>query len=283
MSYSSSPYFIDSIYFSLSLSPPPRRVQLRHLRPLKLVRNYRSHREILKLPNELFYDGDLVGSADITRSHRFVDWEHLPKRGFPVMFHGIEGEDTRESNSPSWFNPDEAQIVKMYVELLVKQTRRNRCKPEDIGVIAPYHRQVQKIRMLLGAHGYSDCKVGSVEEFQGSERPVIIISTVRSTVDYISFDMKHRVSSDSIPHHRYCTIISPRPMVYHRFATWCSARISFERKEVQCRCDQGPGTPDRRWKSVHSGDRSQLEGTARTHRRRGGLYRRRLHCEGSAR
>ncbi|KAL7547350.1 hypothetical protein ACHAWF_010666 [Thalassiosira exigua] len=159
----------------------------------KLVRNYRSHPTILDLPNKAFYDGDLIAAADITRSHRFVDWEHLGTRGFPIIFHGIEGEDMREANSPSWFNPDEAQTVKMYVDLLVRDTRRNKCKPEDIGIIAPYHKQVQKIRTLLSAHGYSDCKVGSVEEFQGSERPVIIISTVRSTVDYISFDEKHKL------------------------------------------------------------------------------------------
>lgn len=93
----------------------------------------------------------------------------------------------------SWFNPDEAQYVKMYVDLLIKDTKRNRCKPEDIGIITPYHRQVQKIRKLLDAHGYFGCKVGSVEEFQGSERPVIIISTVRSTVEHIQFDQKHRL------------------------------------------------------------------------------------------
>ena len=81
--------------------------------------------------------------------------------------------DVQPNISRSWFNPDEAQHVKMYVDLLVKDTRKNKCKPEDIGIIAPYHRQVQKIRMLLCAHGYSDIKVGSVEEFQGSERPVI--------------------------------------------------------------------------------------------------------------
>ena len=159
----------------------------------KLIRNYRSHARILDIPNATFYNGDLIAEADMTRSHRFVDWEHLPKRGFPIIFHGVEGEDMREANSPSWFNPDEAQYVKMYVDLLVKGTRKNRCMAKEIGIITPYHRQVQKIRKILEAHGYGNCKVGSVEEFQGSERPVIILSTVRSTVDFIQFDQKHKV------------------------------------------------------------------------------------------
>ena len=158
----------------------------------KLVQNYRSHPTILHLPNQAFYNGDLIAAADITRSHRFVKWEHLPRQKFPILFHGCKGADTREASSPSWFNPEEAQCVKMYVDLLVKETRQNQCKPEDIGIITPYHKQAQKIRKLLKEHNY-DCKVGSVEEFQGSERPVIIISTVRSTVDYIELDLKHKL------------------------------------------------------------------------------------------
>jgi helicase MOV-10 len=66
----------------------------------KLVRNYRSHPAILDIPNKSFYDGDLVPEADFIRTHRFVDWEHLPKRKFPIIFHGVKGEDMREANSP---------------------------------------------------------------------------------------------------------------------------------------------------------------------------------------
>ena len=45
---------------------------------------------------------------------------------------------------------------------------------EDIPIML----QVEKIRLLLAPLGLGEVKVGSVEEFQGQERPAIIISTV---------------------------------------------------------------------------------------------------------
>ena len=66
----------------------------------ELVHNYRSHPQILEIPNKAFYDGDLIADADIKISHRYADWEHLLTRGFLIVFHGIEGEDMREANSP---------------------------------------------------------------------------------------------------------------------------------------------------------------------------------------
>ena len=46
-------------------------------------------------------------------------------------------------------------------------------KPKEIGVIAPYRRQVQKLRQKLRAEGLEDVMVGSTEEFQGQERRVV--------------------------------------------------------------------------------------------------------------
>ena len=53
--------------------------------------------------------------------------------------------------------------------------------------------QVQKIRELLKRADITDVKCGSVEEFQGQERRVIVISTVRSCHEYLHLDAKFRL------------------------------------------------------------------------------------------
>ncbi|KAJ6682872.1 DNA2/NAM7 HELICASE FAMILY [Salix koriyanagi] len=58
----------------------------------------------------------------------------------------------------------------------------------DIGVITPYRQQVLKIKKVLENWELSEVKVGSVEQFQGQEREVIIVSTVRSTIKHNDFD-----------------------------------------------------------------------------------------------
>uniref|UniRef100_A0A673H546 RNA helicase n=1 Tax=Sinocyclocheilus rhinocerous TaxID=307959 RepID=A0A673H546_9TELE len=164
----------------------------------KLLLNYRSHPSILKVPNELFYDGELVACANEISSNQYCTWEHLPKRGFPVIFHGVPGKDERESNSPSFFNIYEIEIIVGYLKkLLLTQAKKgiSRISPRDIGIIAPYRKQVEKIKWAIRTdedlQNYmciKDLKVGSVEEFQGQERKVILVSAVRSSKEHIILD-----------------------------------------------------------------------------------------------
>ncbi|CAI5647581.1 unnamed protein product [Oreochromis niloticus] len=166
----------------------------------KLLRNYRSHPAILKIPNELFYDGELQACADEYARNFYCDWEELPKKNFPVIFHGVTGIDKREASSPSFFNVAEVEVLIGYVrKLLQAQGKKGMAKiaPRDIGIIAPYRKQVQKIRRALEKIGLEkefqfmrmeNLKVGSVEEFQGQERRVILVSTVRSSPNYTEID-----------------------------------------------------------------------------------------------
>ncbi|XP_018494475.1 putative helicase MOV-10 [Galendromus occidentalis] len=149
----------------------------------KLVRNFRSHAKIIAVPNMLFYDDELEACGDKDITHSLVMYEKLPAKGTPVIFHGVFGSELRESNNPSYFNPEEISVIVSYVrDLLSEKTKTFDGKPieqRDIGIIAPYRKQVLKLRFILEKYGYSDITVGSTEEFQGQERLVMIISTVR--------------------------------------------------------------------------------------------------------
>ncbi|XP_040269756.1 RNA helicase Mov10l1 [Bufo bufo] len=156
----------------------------------KLMKNYRSHAALLHLPSKLFYHKELEVCADRAVINRLLKWDKLPKKGFPLIFHGIRGTEMREGSNPSWFNPSEAVQVMRYSCILAKHVTTS-VSARDIGVIAPYRKQVEKIRTLLRTVDLMDIKVGSVEEFQGQEFLVIIISMVRSCEDSIYKDSRN--------------------------------------------------------------------------------------------
>ncbi|KAF9057246.1 P-loop containing nucleoside triphosphate hydrolase protein [Panaeolus papilionaceus] len=177
---------------------------------VKLIKNFRSHAAILKFPNERFYGAELEACADRRVISSFIGSSYLPSPKFPIVFHAVSGKDDREASSPSFFNIDEVVQIKQYVQKLKedRQFRTSELTPSfeslsrvgsdkllcvadnDIGIIAPYHAQVVKLRTALRSVA-DGVKVGSVEEFQGQERRVIIISTVRSSRDFIEYDLRH--------------------------------------------------------------------------------------------
>lgn len=204
----------------------------------KLLHNYRSHPAILKIPNELFYDEELLVSADEILRNSYCRWEHLPKKDFPLIFHGVTGVDEREASSPSFFNVAEVEVLMEYVKKLL-QTHGKKglatISPRDIGIIAPYRKQVQKIRKALEKVGkdfkFKDMnalKVGSVEEFQGQERRVIMVSTVRSSPNYAEVDKQFNLGfvknekrfNVAVTRAQALLIVVGNPRVLNKDPTW---------------------------------------------------------------
>lgn len=70
----------------LSSSAPSAAVAAHHPHFItKLVRNYRSHGDILALPNALFYQGELQQCADPVDTDAFLGWDALPEPSLPVV------------------------------------------------------------------------------------------------------------------------------------------------------------------------------------------------------
>ncbi|KAI3923183.1 hypothetical protein MKW92_019016 [Papaver armeniacum] len=199
----------------------------------KLVRNYRCHPSILELPSNLFYKGGLVACKEEKCS--FTDaWESL----LPVLFAGVQGCNEREGNNPSWFNRIEASKV---IQIIKKLTESSNLKETDIGVITPYRQQVAKLKKVLEALDISGIKVGSVEQFQGQEKEVIIISTVRSTVKHNEFDKVHYLGFLSNPRRfnvavtraKSLLIIVGNPHIICKSPTAVALRYCFDNDSYQ--------------------------------------------------
>ncbi|XP_031722662.1 RNA helicase Mov10l1 [Anarrhichthys ocellatus] len=178
----------------------------------KLIYNYRSHEALLTLPSKLFYKNELCFNASRAVVETLCKWQTLPKKGFPLLFHGVRGTEMREGNNPSWFNPVEAVQVMFYCCQLAKKLY-NPVNAADIGIIAPYKKQCEKIRVLLGKVGLSDIKVGSVEEFQGQEFLVIIMSTVRSNESVQIDDLQNALGFLSNPKRFNVAITRPKALL----------------------------------------------------------------------
>ncbi|KAH3800819.1 putative helicase MOV-10 [Dreissena polymorpha] len=152
----------------------------------KLIRNYRSHDMILEIPRRLFYDNELQAFGDPKVLNCMLGWDMLPNSKIPIMFHSVFGTEEQAGDSPSWFNRDEIAQIDMYLTKLMSNTHHH-LNSSDIGIIAPYKKQVAKIRRMLIANRHilnqNEITVGSVEEFQGREFKVIIISGVRSDMN----------------------------------------------------------------------------------------------------
>lgn len=92
------------------------------LRIVKLVKNFRSHPDILRFSNEQFYNRELLACGDPVLTHSLLRSEPV-KQNFPLVFHGIIGKDQQEASSPSFFNIEEATLVKKYCEELLGDRR----------------------------------------------------------------------------------------------------------------------------------------------------------------
>lgn len=111
----------------------------------KLVNNYRSHRDIIEVPKKLFYEDELNECAGDFRNV-MIGWEELPNPRFPIIVHPVFGIDEREARSPSFFNVSEVETIETYLKKLLDDNVRSRrmkmIKPEMIGIVTPYKRQV---------------------------------------------------------------------------------------------------------------------------------------------
>ncbi|KAK6968690.1 DNA replication ATP-dependent helicase/nuclease DNA2 [Biomphalaria glabrata] len=155
---------------------------------------YRMNRVIMELSNKLVYRGKLeCGSLEVANKTLDIDLEEIQtspnwmKEALsPLLEKSVIFLDTQQMLSTETvdgkglINTGEADLV---INLLLTLIRAN-VNPEVIGVIAPYRSQVKLIQFKVqGYENLGEVEVNTVDQYQGRDKNVIIVSFVRTKND----------------------------------------------------------------------------------------------------
>lgn len=151
----------------------------------QLVKNYRSHPALLHFSNENFYDSQLVAKCAPEIANFAIGWDGLLlNKDFPMLFHTTK--TSSKEVGVSLKNEGEVNLVDTYVKLLLSYgINGKKVQQTDIGIISPYCAQRDRLREQF--EGYSKIEIGTVDSFQGREKKIIVMSTVRSGTKHVGF------------------------------------------------------------------------------------------------
>ena len=163
-----------------------------------LVQQYRCHEHIMHVFNH-FYRNELKlgwSGQNNKKKHNvrlLSNGRNIIEPDKHIYFVDCKGNETHELDSTSMYNTGEAKVV---VELLKKLNGYFKANPNQeklsVGVICTYGDQAGKIKQLLKFEKVktdafkTDVErmiVSTVDDFQGDERDIIILSTVRNPLN----------------------------------------------------------------------------------------------------
>jgi hypothetical protein len=145
--------------------------------PLLLDTQYRMHPAISQFPADFFYGGRICDGIEASDRPAPAGFR-WPRSDWPVAFVPMRrGREVVEGVSR--YNAAEADEVAHVVKGFLAAGMH----PGAIGVVTPYAAQVRVIRRMFPrpAAGDRGVEVSSVDGFQGREKDVIVISTVRAS------------------------------------------------------------------------------------------------------
>ncbi len=160
-----------------------------------LVQQYRCHEHIMNVFNH-FYQGELkLGFAgqNNTKKHNvklISNGRSIIEPDKHIYFVDCKKNETHEQDSTSMYNTGEAKVVAELIRKLNDYFKRNPDREKlSIGVICTYGDQARRIKEILKSEKVktdafkTDVEkmiVSTVDDFQGDERDIITLSTVRN-------------------------------------------------------------------------------------------------------
>lgn len=195
----------------LGLSLFDRLLRLPALSPVMLTVQYRMHPLLSAWPSATFYGGRLLDGVPAEQRQPLpgFDW---PSAGGVAFIDCMEPEESSPDGSK--LNRGECALVCAIVARLSQHL-----PPQGIGVISPYRGQVELLNEAL-ENGVS---AATVDGFQGQERPVIVISCVRSNSEgSVGFLADHRRLNVALTRAQHGLIVVGNSATLRRDRNWRS-------------------------------------------------------------
>ena len=152
---------------------------------IQLDTQYRMHPKIAFNSSELFYQGDLkngIGEKERMLYKNFIG--SLFMKDDPRMYVNVkDGQEVYEDQS--YYNLEEVRQVTNCINYIFEYYKYSTENLPEIGVIANYRPQVQKLKESIDIpyNFENNVQIDSVDAFQGREVDIVIISTVRANKD----------------------------------------------------------------------------------------------------
>ncbi len=162
--------------------------QLPGNRKVMLDTQYRMTKEIGDLVSRLFYNGQLKTGTKIVNDTNFYTGKGLVS----INIKGVQ----KKTHSGSWINNQECdEVISKLIEL--DKVQEGASKKISVGIISFYKAQVEQIKFKVNKLIFKNIEVdvGTVDAYQGLEKDIIFISSVRTEgIGFISNPNRLNVS-----------------------------------------------------------------------------------------
>ncbi|KAJ3097927.1 DEAD-box type RNA helicase [Phlyctochytrium planicorne] len=170
-----------NIHYGYEQSLFQRLMTIQPEKVMMLSVQYRMNPEISVFPSYQFYDSKLQDSETTVAECR-AEW-HADPLFPPYAFFNVEWGREQRGKGHSLFNPDEITVCYNLVCMLCAKFPDLKFRSK-IGIITPYKLQMLKLRdkfrNRFGEEGLKCLEINTVDAFQGQEKDIIIVSTVRA-------------------------------------------------------------------------------------------------------
>lgn len=166
---------------------------------------YRMHPQIMAVDNVFYNNALIAGCKDSEKRHYLrvegANGKTIIDDSKHIIFVDVKGREKKESGSTSYYNDEEIAVVRRLVGMLNDSCRCDRNGQPlrgkefgqfndtrlSVGVICPYADQARRIRKGMPRYRSFNASpdekfmVKTVDDFQGDERDIIILTMVRTT------------------------------------------------------------------------------------------------------